>query len=260
MLPYALLLLFVVSFVNCTGTLKCKGRRGLLEDPSRQETMSFCKMYSSRSCCNRTHTDQIILEVLPALKGQDFTSECSASTVQAACAPCDPEFAVHGELCMSFCQEWFDNCRRSYFSFNEALSKLVPCSSESLFCSPAELIAPSPREFCERAGHDIAKSEFSASCWEPRHNAQEAWSMDTSQSKTGSSSRTRRLDSHMRRRLFLVAKCLIAVIVVSTGAFLLWRYLRAKRRSSQKRQLSDRTERLLAARRDKQLRAAERRR
>ena len=61
-------------------------------------------------------------------------------------------------ICLEYCQAWFEACKGDYFAYDTISGKIAPCRPDSLLCSPLEGMVPDGTGLCHELGLKAALS------------------------------------------------------------------------------------------------------
>ncbi|KAJ0408754.1 hypothetical protein P43SY_001978 [Pythium insidiosum] len=127
----------------------------------RSKGLEVCSQYRKNTCCNETHMMPLRMKIRePVVAG--FNPSCQRITEEMACSACHPFVgtAKMKNVCPRLCGQWYNACRREYYSFSGAGS-LTPCYGNALVCSRLSEIASSGAEFCEKMGFHVGSEDDS---------------------------------------------------------------------------------------------------
>ena len=134
--------------------------------PARPSTsLTFCKEYSSSTCCNATHTQSITRQLYPYFsttfderdEGYGVSEECRQLAASLHCSACHPLVGT-GQLvgvCGESCDALYVACAPSLFEHMNGL--LQPCSPSTLVCSELSTFVSSGSELCRHLGFTIGR-------------------------------------------------------------------------------------------------------
>eukprot|EP01084_Bolivina_argentea_P069233 126024_1 len=134
------------------------------ELPTYNGHLSYCQYYRGHTCCNKTHTDKIILNVY-AYHEANMSSDCRSIGLNIGCSPCDPRIGTNQiqGICQSYCNQWYFDCRNDYFHYNKR-GILTACSESDVVCSKLSSIATNGSHLCQLSGFDV--SHISINCYD----------------------------------------------------------------------------------------------
>lgn len=146
------------------------------QDRSAQD-LHFCHEHHKRTCCEKNKTREVL--GLYAAFSYEKSDRCTQMSKLALCSICDGDVGIglkaeHNlpRLCPSLCKRWFQACFGDFFAPTGS-GELVPCTPNSLVCSPANEITDTSAEFCAKVGgfavaisEDASQDDAEDSCYD----------------------------------------------------------------------------------------------
>jgi len=159
---HALLFLFLPfssTELTCRNSSILRFPQNVKPKPQTLSSLSICTEHRYKTCCEKSHTDQVVRKVAAFFQDQEFSHECRQLGLQVECSVCDSRINT-GKLdgiCEDLCEKYYRACWNSFFRIDKR-KHLAPCEPEALVCYKLQDLASNGREFCEKSGHNVLKS------------------------------------------------------------------------------------------------------
>lgn len=84
------------------------------------------------------------------------------------CSKCDADIGTglnpNGGICLGFCEKWYQSCVDELIDPYVEQNERIPfCSSDSMICSPVNVVFKEANEFCSYLGFNVIDDKPPAS-------------------------------------------------------------------------------------------------
>lgn len=164
-------------------------------------TLAVCSKFEYNTCCTRSHTLSLLRLIQPYyIAFLEQSPTCAAFSEAVLCIGCHPLIGtnqVH-HICASLCDQWFQQCKHEYFSFQglQSFSHPIPCADDAVLCSQLKAVVSSGKEMCELYGLPVSSIADEEECYDGK--------IDYSELGYGEDSGRRNLASSTEGSFFLL--------------------------------------------------------